>query len=171
MTIPTAARWECAQPTAGRNALGGCQERSTPVTAAPGLSVAVRLDHHPAQVALARRRAREAVCCWGLHDHAHLAQLIVSELATNALRHGSGPIEVRLSYDSGDLCVEVHDDGQGRPVRRETTSEDESGRGLAVLDSLLGEHGGVRGVREDCDGPGKSVYVIITIGADLASSR
>lgn len=171
MTIHTAARWECAQPAAGKNASGLAQERSTPATAAPGLSVAVRLDHDPVQVALARRRAREALCGWGLPGHAHLAQLMVSELVTNALRHGDGPITVRLSCQHGDLCIEVHDDGQGRPVRRETTSEDESGRGLAVLDALLDEHGGVRGVRDDCDGPGKTVYVIITIAADLAGGR
>jgi signal transduction histidine kinase len=141
------------------------------MTAAPGLSMAVRLHPHPACVAQARRRARESMCRWGLPGHAHLAQLIVSELATNALRHGSGPIEVRLSCAGGDLCIQVHDDGQGRPVRRETTIEDESGRGLAVLDHLLGEHGGVRGIREDRDGPGKTVYVIITIAADLAGGR
>jgi hypothetical protein len=55
-------------------------------------------------------------------------------------------------------------------VRRETTSEDESGRGLAVLDGLLGEQGGMRGVREDRDGPGKTVYVTITIAAALAGA-
>ena len=55
--------------------------------------------------------------------------------------------------------MEVHDNGPGRPVRRAVTDEDEDGRGLVLLDGLLGIHGGSRGVIDDRDGPGKTVYV------------
>ena len=69
-----------------------------------------------------------------LSDHADLAELVVTELATNALRHGIGPIDIRLSLPGNNLRIEVHDHAAGRPVRRETTTDDEQGRGLALID-------------------------------------
>src|SRR5260221_5669316 len=95
------------------------------------------------QVRTSREPARKALFWWGLGEHAELAELIVGELVTNAIRHGDGPIQVRMSYDRGDLCVEVHDDGAGRPVRRRATAADESGRGLVLLDGLIVMSGGM----------------------------
>ena len=141
------------------------------LTAAREVSAAFRLGRDPAGVGRARRHARAALGRWGLHDHADLAELIVSELAANALRHGAGPVGVRLSYACGDLRVEVHDDGPGRPVRREAAADDEDGRGLVLLDGLLGMHGGMRGVTDDRVGPGKTVYLVITLAASTAGSR
>ena len=65
------------------------------------LSVTYRLRRHPSEISRARELARKALTDWGLADHTDLAELIVSELATNALLHGAGPITVRLSYTSG----------------------------------------------------------------------
>jgi anti-sigma regulatory factor (Ser/Thr protein kinase) len=140
-----------------------------PLTVARELSAVLHLGRDLAGAGLARRHARATLGRWGLHDHADLAALVVSELAANALRHGDGPVGVRLSYGCGDLRVEVHDDGPGRPVRREAAADDEDGRGLGLLDGLLGMHGGTRGVTEDRDGPGKTVYVVITLAASVGS--
>ncbi len=82
---------------------------------------------------------------------------------TNAVRHAEGPIEVRVSYACGDLWAEVHDQGIGRPVRQHATTDDEQGRGLELLDGLIGLHGGARGVVDDSDGPGKTVYVAVSL--------
>lgn len=141
-----------------------------PELAASELSAVLHLDHDLAQIGQVRRQARRTLCGWGLDAHADLAELILSELVTNALRYGTGPITARLSYHDGDLGVEVHDNGAGRPARQEVTSDDETGRGLVLLDGLLGLHGGVRGVKADHDGPGKTVYITITITADPAIS-
>jgi anti-sigma regulatory factor (Ser/Thr protein kinase) len=141
-----------------------------PLTTAHELSDALYLDHNPAHVGHARRQVRETLHRWDLHAQADLTELIVSELVTNALRHGTGPIEVRLFYRCGDLRIEVHDSGQGRPVRREVTDDDECGRGLLLLDGLLGIHGGARGVRDDKDGTGKTVYVEMSLAISLAGS-
>src|SRR5712691_1113935 len=84
-----------------------------PLTATREHSVSWRLSREPVQVRHAREQARKALFGWGLGEHAELAELIVSELVTNAIRHGDGPIQVRISYDGGDLRVEVHDDGAG----------------------------------------------------------
>lgn len=130
-----------------------------------------RLSREPAQNGHAREQARQALFRWGLGEHADLAELIVSELATNAIRHGGGLVRLRMLYARGDLRVEVHDDAADRPVRQQATADDESGRGLAVLDGLIGLHGGRRGVATDRTGRGKTVYVMICLVADLAGAR
>jgi anti-sigma regulatory factor (Ser/Thr protein kinase) len=134
-----------------------------PLTAIREFSVACRLGQDPVQVSNAREQAREALPGWGLGGHVHLAELIVSELVTNALRHGDAPIGMRLSYSGGDLRVEVHDGGAGRPVRQHAATDDECGRGLEVLDGLIAQHGGERGVINDHAGPGKTVYVAVRL--------
>jgi anti-sigma regulatory factor (Ser/Thr protein kinase) len=126
------------------------------------LSVIYRLRRHPCEISHARELARKALTDWGLADHTDLAELIVSELATNALRHGAGPIDVRLAYtQEGDLWTEVHDHGRGRPVLRKTTADDEQGRGLALLDALMDLHGGIRGMADDPSSPGKTIYAAL----------
>ena len=135
------------------------------------LSVTYRLRRHPSEISRARELARKALTDWGLADHTDLAELIVSELATNALRHGAGPITVRLSYTQrGDLWLEVHDHGSGRPVIQKTTPDDEQGRGLALLDALMDLHSGIRGMAVDASKPGKSIYVALS-PVGLAESK
>jgi anti-sigma regulatory factor (Ser/Thr protein kinase) len=132
-------------------------------------SMCCRLSREPAQVRHARKQARDALFRWGLAEHADLAELIVSELATNAIRHGDGIVHVCVSFARCDLRVEVHDGAAGRwPVRRQAAAEDESGRGLALLDSLIGLHGGCRGVTHDGTGRRKTVYVMICLAAEPA---
>jgi signal transduction histidine kinase len=109
------------------------------------------------EVRRAREATRKALFDWGLGERSELFELIVSEFVTNALRHGGGPIRVRISCNGSHLRIEVHDDGAGRPVRRPVTVKDESGHGLEMVDGLLAEEGGLRTVREDDTGPGKTV--------------
>ena len=133
-------------------------------------SMSCQLSHEPAQVRQAREQARQALRGWGLGEHAELAELIVSELVTNAIQHGDGPVQVRVSYARGDLRVEVHDDGAGRPARRPVTADDESRRGLALLDDLIGLRGGTPAVANDSAGPGKTVHVTVRLAAGPAGA-
>lgn len=127
------------------------------------LSVTYRLHCYPSEISRARELARKVLTDWGLATHTDLAELIVSELATNALRHGVGPITVRLSYTSdSDLWLEVHDNGRGRPVLQKTTADDEQGRGLALVDALIDLHSGIRGMAVDASNSGKSIYVALS---------
>jgi signal transduction histidine kinase len=109
----------------------------------------------------AREQARKALGDWGLDEHADLAELVVSELVTNAMCHGAGPVGVRLSCAADRLRAEDH--GASRPVRRHATGDDETGRGLELLDGLTRLHGGELGVLEDQHGPGKTVYVEVVL--------
>lgn len=127
------------------------------------LSVTYRLRRHPSEISRARERTRKALTDWGLADHTDLAELIVSELTTNALRHGAGPITAVLSYTSnGDLWLAVHDQGRGRPVLQKTTANDEQGRGLALVHALIGLYNGICGMAVDASNPGKSIYVALS---------
>src|ERR1039458_5037504 len=99
------------------------------------LSAAFRLGRDPGEVGGAREMARKALPGWGIAEYTGLAELIVSELVTNAVRHAEGPIEVRVSYTCGDLWAEVHDQGTGRPVRQHATT-DRSEEHTSELQSL-----------------------------------
>ena len=129
----------------------------------------VEVGRDPVEVGRAREMARKALPGWGIGEHSGLAELIVSELVTNAVRHAEGPIRVRVSYACGDLWTEVHDQGTGRPARQHATTDDEQGRGLELLDGLIGLHGGARGVADDNDGPGKTVYVAVSLAVTPAN--
>jgi anti-sigma regulatory factor (Ser/Thr protein kinase) len=130
-----------------------------------------RLPGDLAALGHARELVRKTFAAWGLAEQAELAELVVTELATNALRHGAGPIDISLCYSDNDLRTEVHDHGTSRPVRRQTTADDEQGRGLELLDGLIDLNGGARGVVDDTDGPGKTVYVVLSLDSSQASIR
>jgi len=137
------------------------------VTITSGLSVEYLLGSELLCPRRARALTRQALGNWGLAEHSDLAELVVSELVTNAVCHGLGPISLRLSYGGNRLRTEVHDRGAGRPVRKHATIEDESGRGLELLDSLIAIYGGDLGVLEDTDALGKTVCVEVFLPKDL----
>jgi anti-sigma regulatory factor (Ser/Thr protein kinase) len=141
------------------------------VTAPTALTVSYRLSPEPVQVARVREQARGALPGWGLDEYAELAGLIVSELVTNALVHGTGPIDVHLSYARGRLRAAVHDFGAGRPVRQHPAADRESGRGLELIDGLIELHGGARGVVDDSDCRGKTVYVALSLAPDPKGTK
>jgi anti-sigma regulatory factor (Ser/Thr protein kinase) len=137
-----------------------------PLTAMREQSISCLFGREPIEVGHAREATRKALFGWGLGEHAELFELIVSEFVTNALRHGEGPIRVRISCDSSHLRIEVHDDGAGRPVRRPVTEEDEFGHGLQIIDGLLAMEGGLRTVLEDDTSSGKTVCAALSLAGD-----
>jgi anti-sigma regulatory factor (Ser/Thr protein kinase) len=69
------------------------------------------------------------------------AELVVSELVTNAVLHGEPPIEFRLSGRRDRVRIEVADAGQSMPLKGRGSSEGMTGRGLAVVESLTSAWG------------------------------
>lgn len=137
-----------------------------PLIAMREQSVSCCLDRKPTEVRRAWEETEKALFGWGLKDHAELVEIIVSELVTNAILHGKGPVKARIAYNGAYLHVEVHDDGPGRPVRRQAVARDESGRGLAVIDGLIELYGGSLTVADDGVGVGKTVCVAICLAGD-----
>jgi anti-sigma regulatory factor (Ser/Thr protein kinase) len=65
------------------------------------------------------------------------AEVVVSELVSNALLHGDGAIRLRLDYEDGVLRGEVIDDGPGFEAEvRERGARDFGGRGLWLVAKL-----------------------------------
>jgi anti-sigma regulatory factor (Ser/Thr protein kinase) len=62
-------------------------------------------------------------------------ELVVSELVTNAIRHGTGPIRLRLIQHQVLTC-EVFDSGGSYPRPRHACTVDENGRGLLMVAQL-----------------------------------
>ena len=62
--------------------------------------------------------------------------LVVSELVTNAVLHGSGPVTVTLNPAPPDLIITVTDRGGADPARRHPDGDDEYGRGLEIVEQL-----------------------------------
>ncbi|MFE6284739.1 ATP-binding protein [Streptomyces sp. NPDC057877] len=92
----------------------------------------------PGAVRAARGVVRRQLHGWDLDCVGDLAALLVSELVTNALRHATGPIGVRLvrpDRGGGVLLVEVSDPLPDPPRERVARPEDESGRGLQLVAS------------------------------------
>ncbi|MFF4902245.1 ATP-binding protein [Streptomyces sp. NPDC001068] len=91
-----------------------------------------------------RRIVRASLIHWGHPGMVDTALLLVTELATNALQHGSGPaIGVRI-FLQGDHCVIKVTDTAGSPTRprlRAASPTDESGRGLFLVEALAAEWG------------------------------
>ncbi|MFY1677981.1 MULTISPECIES: sodium/proline symporter PutP [unclassified Streptomyces] len=93
------------------------------------------LPADPAAVAQARVRCARRLAEWGLHDLAYTTELIVSELVTNAIRHASGPVGIRLIRDRFLIC-EVSDTSNTTPRLRHARTTDEGGRGLFIVARL-----------------------------------
>ncbi|MEU3889883.1 SpoIIE family protein phosphatase [Streptomyces sp. NPDC029041] len=109
------------------------------------------MDADPAAVARARSSAVRQLSSWGLGDLDFVAELVVSELVTNAIRHGRPPIRLRLIRDQSLLC-EVSDAGGATPHLRRARASDEGGRGLLLV-AQLAERWGTRHARQ-----GKTVW-------------
>jgi hypothetical protein len=142
-----------------------------PLTATRELSASCWLGPEPSQVRNARDWAFKALAGWGLTEHADLVELLVSELVTNAIVHGDGPVDLCLSCASGDLWIEVRDEGIGLPVLCQATAEDMSGRGLALVDALTISCGGTWGVTRSSGQPGKNVYAVVPLPRATAPAR
>ncbi|MFB7458232.1 ATP-binding protein [Streptomyces sp. NPDC056188] len=97
----------------------------------------------------ARRFTRTTLDRWELDDRFEDVCLVVSELVTNALRHGlpepapepacdhDSPVRLHLLRWTGRLVCAVRDPSRESPVARETDDfSAESGRGLFLVDSF-----------------------------------
>jgi anti-sigma regulatory factor (Ser/Thr protein kinase) len=93
------------------------------------------------QIETLPKAARELVAKhlprWGLAALVEDAQIVASELVTNAVKCAScGTVGFALKCSGDVLCVEVQDSSPTEPVLRQAGSEEESGRGLQLVEFL-----------------------------------
>ncbi len=105
-----------------------------------------KVEHHLPMDTHSPRYARDllrAAACQ-LHDSSVVedAELLVSELVTNGVRHGGPPIVLRIECIGAiRLKVSVSDGGPKDPAERSSGPDDESGRGLRLVDYISDEWG------------------------------
>ncbi|MCX4964154.1 ATP-binding protein [Streptomyces sp. NBC_00654] len=130
--------------------------------------VVLRWSRHPRQVGRARAALRAALAAWGLSSVQDSAELVLSELLTNAGRHArvspGREIETRFIPVGGGVRIEVHDASEAPPVTRRAAPESTDGRGLFIVSALARSWGiGER------NGPGKFVWAhVVAEGASRA---
>lgn len=115
-------------------------------------------------VGMARRELQREMELSGLSQlAAEAAELVLSELLTNVVRHARNPrgrqMGVRWERTGTGVRLEVHDADVSLPVQREVDADAEAGRGLALVDALTQ---GRWGVEEREHRIGKLVWAVIS---------
>lgn len=124
------------------------------------IDVSFRLSRRPRSAPRARAALHAVLGDWGAGgDLLDTAELVLSELVTNALRvpvPSDRQIGIRIAHSSRDalLRLEVSDAGSGRPEPGRAEADDEHGRGLRVVDALSHRWG----VSARAGGIGKTVW-------------
>ncbi|MFF3912869.1 ATP-binding protein [Streptomyces sp. NPDC001852] len=122
---------------------------------------------------LARRLAAHRLDLWGIpygSPTSDVVELVVAELAANAVLHGRVPgrdFELRLHWDrtASVVRVEVSDTHPDRPKPRDPTTPEtagaEDGRGLLLVAAIATRWGVI-----DRTGPGKTVWAECALSAE-----
>lgn len=130
-------------------------------TAAQHLQDAFHLPALSASVSKARRRVVTLLREWGADDDCRAdAELVMSELFTNAVRHtDSVKVTCELQLTGTRLRLEVTDQGcaETEPRAKVHHADEEGGRGLLLVGALAAEWG----VRPDISGRGQVVWVCL----------
>ena len=107
----------------------------------------------PASPGVARQFVGAALRRWNTEEPiVEAAQLLVSELVTNAIVHTSSEVRLGVCVRDATIRVEVSDHDERLPLWRASGSNDTDGRGLGIVDGVADAWGS--GLRRD----GKAVW-------------
>ena len=121
--------------------------------------------HGTGSVAAARRFVAGCVGDEVAPARREIVVLLVSELATNSVRHAASAFAVEVDLQAGELTVRVTDDGPGLPAVRSTAPQEPTGRGLRVVESLSDDWG------IQTTGSGKTVWFRLHVGTETTTGR
>lgn len=120
--------------------------------------IAFTLPSTPYSVQMARFYTRAALTYHELANYAADAEVVTSELVTNAIMHAGAPkfgLEVVHLADFGAVAIIVTDSSPNPPVKLNPVKDAEYGRGLNIVDALSANWGWRPGDH------GKAVYAIL----------
>lgn len=119
-----------------------CDEFTVRISSGTATSGTLQQDPGGQWVGRLRRISAAKLRLWGLAALMDDAQLLISELVTNALRYGEGgQIEFRLVITLQGLLIEVNDGSAQRPRLNVVGASSETGRGLYLVDALADDWG------------------------------
>jgi anti-sigma regulatory factor (Ser/Thr protein kinase) len=107
----------------------------------------LRLPMRPESVAVARRHVVDVTRVWGVSgDVVHTAELLTSEVVTNAIVHSAAKpesaVDVSMTRAGASLIVECRDPSREIPLLMGGVEPlRESGRGLWLVTTLAHDHG------------------------------
>ncbi|MCW2714977.1 MAG: hypothetical protein JWN88_2024 [Frankiales bacterium] len=115
-----------------------------------------RMPPTSASVFLARRSTRQLLAAWDVDaETVQTAELVVSELMSNAARQSEDPVDIVLLLGPAAVRIEVADTSHRMPVLQhgEVDADATSGRGLLLVQELADRWG-----VDQSDGLGKLVW-------------
>lgn len=116
-----------------------------------------RLPGHPASAGAARRTLRAVIGTAAPTEVVEAAELLVSEVVTNAVVHAATDITLVVTVlPAGGVRVEVSDGNRHAPSRRDYEATATTGRGLRLLEELADRCGTAR------SSTGKTVWFEVT---------
>ncbi|MET7478185.1 ATP-binding protein [Streptomyces sp. NPDC005648] len=133
----------------------------------PQLRCVLPFEAAAAEVRLLRRAAVAQLSRWGVPVSVDEAELLVTELATNVVKHvGEGvSATLILEWRGERLRLEVHDRSRAVPSRKAADCDAECGRGLHLLAALAVDWGTV------LTAVGKAVWCEISTGGGSTCRR
>jgi anti-sigma regulatory factor (Ser/Thr protein kinase) len=105
-----------------------------------------------------RHFVRQQLSEWSMGPLIDVAELLVSEVVTNSIRHALAGGWVSVSRTAERVRVEVTDTGGGTPTPRQAEPHEPTGRGLAIVEALADSWGVV-----EPEGRGKTVWFELAI--------
>lgn len=133
----------------------------------PQLRCVLPFEAVPAEVRLLRRAAAKQLGRWGMLAAVDEAELLVTELATNVVKHvGEGTSATLILERRGErLRLEVHDKSHVLPSLKLAECNEECGRGLHLLAALAADWGAVMSA------VGKAVWCEVSVDVGRACLR
>jgi hypothetical protein len=117
-----------------------CRDRQEAMDKAVRSPVPPRVTERLPPIAEAAGFARDLVgeACerWGLANLVESAEIVVTELVSNAVRHANPPIDLSLARRGRYLYIGVRDNSPGAPHRMTVEEPSDHGRGLLIVDAF-----------------------------------
>jgi anti-sigma regulatory factor (Ser/Thr protein kinase) len=110
-------------------------------SAGPLSDAEITLAHDPVSPGSARRFVRHFLADQPVECDVDSAQLLVSEVTTNAVLHATGSITLYVAVTEDALRVEVHDASPRMPRQRDHADDATTGRGLDLVSTLAARWG------------------------------
>lgn len=138
----------------------------TPIRPAVRRPLRVYLNAAPAAAGEARNLVRAAIADWDVAVDPFVAELLTSEIVTNAIRYEmTETVRLHVTCSCGHLRVYVHDSCRSAPEPADPPADAEAGRGLLLVSMLSTDWGWFR------TPTGKAVYFTLALKKDEDDDR